>query len=123
MGYKLATGTSMATPHVAGVAGLVWSHFPDCKPMQIRYALSKTAVPSSGQQRCNTEYGHGVVDAKAAYDFIKANPCSSWPEEFKDHKFVKSGCYAPDGESLWPVTDSSSISAKSLSSNVPPAIT
>jgi len=100
--YRNLSGTSMATPHVAGVAGLVWSHFPDCKPMQIRYALSKTAVPSSGQPRCNTQYGHGIADAKAAYDFLQANPCSSWPDEFQDNAYVKAGCYVPANDTPWP---------------------
>jgi len=75
--YLTNSGTAMACSHVAGVAGLVWSHFPDCKPMQIRFALSRTAVPPNGQSRSNINYGHGIVDAKAAYDFIKKYPCSS----------------------------------------------
>ena len=101
--YRNLSGTSMATPHVAGVAGLVWSHFPDCKPMQIRYALSKTANhEDSNQPRCNTQYGHGVVDAKAAYDFLAANPCSSWPADFQDNTYVKTGCYVPANDTPWP---------------------
>ena len=41
--YASYSGTSMATPHVAGVAALVWSHFPDCTAWQIRNVLAKTA--------------------------------------------------------------------------------
>jgi len=100
--YRSLSGTSMATPHVAGVAGLVWSHFPDCKPMQIRYALTRTAVPPNGQSRCNVNYGHGVVDAKAAYDFLKARPCNSWPAEFSNPDYVKSGCYVSADATDWP---------------------
>ena len=100
--YRSLSGTSMATPHVAGVAGLVWSHFPDCKPMQIRYALTRTAVPPNGQSRCNVNYGHGIVDAKAAYDFLKARPCNSWPAEFSNPDYVKSGCYVPADATDWP---------------------
>lgn len=91
--YRSLSGTSMAAPHVAGVAALVWTHFPDCKPMQIRYALAKTA-DTNNRGRCNTYYGHGIVDAKAAYDFLQANPCTgdSWPPEFNENTYVRYGC-------------------------------
>jgi len=94
--YRNLSGTSMATPHVAGVAGLVWSHFPDCSPMQIRYAMSKTATKGDGQSTCDTRFGHGIVDAKATYDFLNSYPCSSWPDKFKDDEFIEYGCYAHD---------------------------
>ena len=33
-----------ATPHVAGVAALLWSHFPDCTNNQIRNAMIHSAA-------------------------------------------------------------------------------
>merc|ERR1712183_1056421 len=42
-GYSSYSGTSMATPHVAGVAGLLRMYFPDCKAFQIRNAMIVTA--------------------------------------------------------------------------------
>jgi len=102
--YRNLSGTSMATPHVAGVAGLVWSHFPNCSPMQIRYALSKTAsLQGTSQRACTTYYGHGIVDAKAAYDFLDKYPCDSdsWPDRFDSSTFVETGCYA-DNDAPFP---------------------
>ena len=34
----------MATPHVSGVAALVWSQFPNKKAHEIREALTSTAL-------------------------------------------------------------------------------
>nr|CAA82213.1 alkaline serine protease (VapT) [Vibrio metschnikovii] len=42
--YQYYNGTSMATPHVSGVAGLVWSYHPQCSAKQIRQALTQTAL-------------------------------------------------------------------------------
>merc|ERR1712048_835238 len=41
--YQSYSGTAMATPHVAGVAGLLRMYFPDCKAFQIRNAMIVTA--------------------------------------------------------------------------------
>ncbi len=42
-GYDTGSGTSASTPHVAGVAGLVWSAHPDWTNNQIWQALYQTA--------------------------------------------------------------------------------
>jgi serine protease len=72
--YASWSGTSMATPHVAGVAALVWSHFPNCSNMQIREALIASAE-DQGAAGCDSEYGFGIVDAKAAFDYLSARGC------------------------------------------------
>jgi len=71
-GYKSISGTSMATPHVAGVAALVWSHRTQCTNAQIRTALTKTAVDKGAVGR-DVNFGFGIVNAKAAYDYILAS--------------------------------------------------
>ena len=74
--YASYSGTSMATPHVAGVAALVWSHFPDCSNNQIRNVLIKTAQ-DRGAAGCDINYGYGIVQAKAAYDLLLAEGCDA----------------------------------------------
>ncbi|TQV81443.1 S8 family serine peptidase [Aliikangiella coralliicola] len=66
-GYKSISGTSMATPHVSGVAALVWSHYPSCSNQQVRDAMNQTAEDKGSPGR-DTSYGYGIVKAKAALD-------------------------------------------------------
>ncbi|GAA5443000.1 hypothetical protein Misp06_01176 [Microbulbifer sp. NBRC 101763] len=75
MDYAYFNGTSMATPHVAGVAALVWSHFPSCSNSEIRAALWATAEDLGESGRDNA-YGYGLVQAKAAYNYLQANGCA-----------------------------------------------
>lgn len=49
-GYATKTGTSMASPLVAGIAALVWANNPGWTPGQVRDRLLKTAKPLPGQQ-------------------------------------------------------------------------
>jgi serine protease len=73
--FVLYTGTSMASPHVAGAAALLFSNFPKCTATQIRYALAYTAS-DKGSKGCDEKYGYGIIQVKAAYDFLKAYKCS-----------------------------------------------
>lgn len=72
--YRSLSGTSMASPHVAGVAALVWSFFPQCTNEQIRSALQSTAKDKGSSGRDNF-YGYGIVQANDAYDYINTNGC------------------------------------------------
>ncbi len=68
------SGTSMATPTVAGVAALVWSNHPTCTGTQIRSAL-KASAEDSGSNGKDVYFGYGIVKAKDASDYITANGC------------------------------------------------
>ncbi len=63
--YTYQTGTSMACPHVAGVAALMLSVNPGLTHTQIRDLLESTA-DDLGAPGWNPVYGHGRVNAAAA---------------------------------------------------------
>jgi serine protease len=73
--YGLMSGTSMASPHVAGVAALVWSYFPTCTNAEIRSALAASAEDLGAAGR-DTSYGFGLVQAKDAVDYLAEYGCS-----------------------------------------------
>lgn len=70
-GYAEFNGTSMASPHVAGVAALVWRNQPDASPQEIREALTETALDLGAPGRDNS-FGHGLVQAEAALDYLRS---------------------------------------------------
>lgn len=66
-GYASYSGTSMATPHVAGVAALVWSQRLECSNDQLRQTLRSSAQDLGAVGRDNS-YGYGLVQARVAAD-------------------------------------------------------
>ncbi|MBI2569427.1 MAG: S8 family serine peptidase [Candidatus Schekmanbacteria bacterium] len=65
--YSTYAGTSMATPHVAGVAALVRAANPGLSNQQVRDLLTSTATDLGTAGRDNS-FGYGLVDAAAAVD-------------------------------------------------------
>lgn len=70
--YAYYNGTSMASPHVAGVAALVWSLNPSCSANDVRSALTATALDLDVAGR-DDRTGYGLVQAKDAADYLAAN--------------------------------------------------
>lgn len=70
--YEAWGGTSMATPHVSGVAALVWSANPSWTNAEIRDALDTTALDLGDPGR-DVYYGFGLVQAKDALDYLEGN--------------------------------------------------
>jgi subtilisin family serine protease len=60
--YEVLSGTSMATPHVAGAAALVWSASPNASATDVKQALTMTArdLGAKGQ---DPSFGFGLIDA------------------------------------------------------------
>ncbi len=67
--YAFYQGTSMAAPHVAGVAALLYQLSPGITPAQVSITLQNTAqsFPSVSSNQCTTaNCGAGILDAGAA---------------------------------------------------------
>lgn len=73
--YGVLSGTSMATPHAAGVAALVWSVAPKATASTIRQALLDSAQ-DLGDKGADTVYGHGLIDAIDAAKLLAPNAFS-----------------------------------------------
>lgn len=63
--YEYQSGTSMATPHVAGLAALIWSNGPDYTAAEVRQVMIITAH-DIGSPGWDPYTGWGRIDASAA---------------------------------------------------------
>ncbi|HYR28381.1 MAG TPA: S8 family serine peptidase [Thermoanaerobaculia bacterium] len=67
--YGALSGTSMASPHVAGSAALLLSLAPDLNVAQLTLALEKTAK-DLGEPGWDLRHGWGVIDLNAAARYV-----------------------------------------------------
>ena len=74
--YAYYQGTSMATPHVAGVVALMLSAKPSATPDQIKAALQSSARAFPGT--CS-QCGSGILDAAAAITAITGSGTGTLP--------------------------------------------
>lgn len=86
-GYQAFSGTSAASPHVAGAVALLWSAAPSLRgrPVETAEVLRRTAAPRTSSQNCgpfpgsavpNAVFGWGLVDVRAA---VAAAPAGRLP--------------------------------------------
>ncbi len=66
-GYSLKSGTSMATPHIAGVVALMRHANPDLAPEEIKEIMYISAGDLGAPGEDN-DYGHGIVNAATAVE-------------------------------------------------------
>lgn len=84
--YVAASGTSMATPHVAGAAAILFQQHPEWTGSQVKAALMAAAKPVPGVS--GFDQGAGRVDvARAIKQQVVASPTSAgfglalWPHD------------------------------------------
>jgi type VII secretion-associated serine protease mycosin len=63
--YTTMSGTSMATPHVAGLAALIWSQNPNWTNAQVR-AQIRNATTDLGTSGWDSQFGYGRINAAEA---------------------------------------------------------
>jgi len=104
--YAYYNGTSMATPHVTGVAALAWSNNINCSADDVRSALKNTAIDLETAGR-DDKTGFGLVQAKSASDALAASCGGSTPPppppstgNSLDNGVTKSGLAASSGNEL-----------------------
>jgi serine protease len=80
--FAKLSGTSMASPIVAGVASLILSKYPNLKPYEVEAILEKTAT-DLGEKGYDLKYANGLVNPVAALQFdIKNLPKKeTWTDE------------------------------------------
>lgn len=67
--YQAFNGTSMAAPHVAGAVVLLREAFPYLSGIQIKLALYNSAI-DLGVAGEDNNYGRGMIDLQAAYNYL-----------------------------------------------------
>jgi len=72
-GYATLSGTSMASPHVAGTAALVWKANPTWSNDDVRTQLQETAE-DLGAVGWDSEFGYGLVNAAEAVGLSGGEP-------------------------------------------------
>ncbi|MGW5399490.1 S8 family peptidase [Streptomyces sp. NPDC003952] len=70
--YKPYQGTSMAAPHIAGLAALLVSAKPSLTPAQVESAIKANARPLAGT--CTGGCGTGLADAAATVAAVTSTP-------------------------------------------------
>lgn len=68
-GYFEKSGTSMAGPHVSGLAALAWAADPSLSAAQVTEVITSTAIDLGPAGR-DDRHGYGLIDARAAVQAV-----------------------------------------------------
>jgi serine protease AprX len=101
--YNVASGTSMATPYVSGVAALMLQANLSLTPAQIKQIIAETAHDRLTPGK-DVAYGHGLIDALAAVKRAMGYAAGSYTlNEFPSY-FVGTDSVPDNGYTDIPIT-------------------
>lgn len=91
--YGYLSGTSMATPHVAGLAALILSRNPELTPTEVRQLIESTAADLGPTGR-DVYFGYGRINAALAVAGTtpSADPPAPTPEPEPPLEIWPAGC-------------------------------
>jgi len=90
-GYGPLSGTSMAAPHVAGLAALILSADPTLTAAQVRARIEGTA-DDLGATGWDPYFGYGRINARRALEGLPVNPVPLPPTPPTPHRVWPQGC-------------------------------
>ena len=117
------TGTSMATPHVSGVAALVKAHNPSWTASDIRGAIASTCY-DLGTPGWDPQFGWGLIDANAALHAAKPSSAAPSPAAVSPayaasgataHLTITGSGFTPDVKVILQRESETGVSGSSLS--------
>ncbi|WP_372735962.1 S8 family serine peptidase [Nocardioides sp.] len=82
-GQTSASGTSMASPHIAGAAAVLKQAKPKLSPMQIQRAMTATATPvlEAGKRLLSWQVGYGHINLDKAVKLVTAK--KKWKKKLR----------------------------------------
>ncbi|MFI2028783.1 S8 family peptidase [Streptomyces buecherae] len=101
-GYVSMSGTSMATPHVAGAAAILAQRHPDWTGERLKAALTASAKPTPGvsafaQGTGRTDIAHALDQRLTTSPATLGFPTQQWPHT-DDRPVTKTVTYRNDGD-------------------------
>ena len=93
--YAYYSGTSMACPHVAGVAALIFAANPNITPTEVSDILFNSAQDLGTAGR-DDYFGYGLVDAYAALNMEKMNLLATFASQWLQTCSTPSWCEGMD---------------------------
>ena len=116
-GTATLSGTSMAAPHISGIAALLFEARPSLTPDQVRQVLQVTAASMRGEARF-FESGYGFTDAEAAVALVRRADFSQalldQLQAAADDRVLKARSFSVRASDLWAFSPELPVSVSGL---------
>ena len=83
--YATVSGTSFASPHVAGTMALLLSAFPQLTVTELESTLQQSAV-DLGATGADNDYGNGLINAWWAYNLVRTQNADTDGDTVPDYR-------------------------------------